>query len=238
MQPTGTVTVRQARRQDAREVMLALTRACLDEPVLRWVIPDDSARQARVAAWARWADEWVGGMLGSGVLLVAGRGSATVAGLSQWQLVTADPAPPAHTPAQPEPPAHQAPDHGPEQPGSAAPHAEDPALIELVYGEYAPRMALVNELIHPRRPRSRAYWHLQQMVVVPEQRGHGLGGAMLRHQLDQADAAGIGTYLEASSPRSQALYERHGFRPHGEPIRLPDDGPVLQPMWRAAPTGT
>ena len=69
--------------------------------------------------------------------------------------------------------------------------------------------------------------------VVPGARGRGLGGALLRDRLVRADAEGMPAYLEASSPRSRALYERHGFRATGDPIHLPD-GPPLWPMWRAA----
>lgn len=54
-----------------------------------------------------------------------------------------------------------------------------------------------------------------------------LGGVLETGEI----VAAVPVYLEASTPRNRALYERHGFRDHGEPIPLPD-GPRLQPMWR------
>jgi hypothetical protein len=48
--------------------------------------------------------------------------------------------------------------------------------------------------------------------------------------LERCDRDGAAVYLEATSDRNRALYERHGFRAHGD-IRLPD-GPSLWRMWR------
>jgi hypothetical protein len=54
--------------------------------------------------------------------------------------------------------------------------------------------------------------------------------------LQTADSAGLATYIEASSERSAALYERLGFV-HMEVLELPDDGP---PLWlmRRPPAGS
>ncbi|MBE1491953.1 GNAT family N-acetyltransferase [Plantactinospora soyae] len=206
---TETMTVRPAGPDDAGAVALALGRAGLDETVFGWVVPDEDARRARVEAWTEHAVGWVSGMLDAGEILVAYQGNGEILGLSVWEFF-------------PDGPARS-------DPASAA---EQAALVAQAYDEYAPRMALVGELTRERHPAREPYWYLQQMAVVPASRGQGLGGAMLRHQLARADAAQIGAYLEASSPRNRALYERHGFRPRGEPIRLPDGGPGIQPMWR------
>lgn len=87
---------------------------------------------------------------------------------------------------------------------------------------------------HPDVP----HVYLSAMAALPRRRGLGTGTAMLRHGLDRARGLGLPVYLEASTPRNRKLYARHGFRDLGGPIRLPDDGPVLQPMWHddAAPT--
>ena len=69
------------------------------------------------------------------------------------------------------------------------------------------------------------------MGVIGGRQGAGLGSAMLRHRLERADADGLAVYLEASSPRSRALYRRHGFADLGEPVRVADS-PLLWPMWR------
>lgn len=69
------------------------------------------------------------------------------------------------------------------------------------------------------------------MAALPRRRGLGAGTAMLRYGLVRARALGLPVYLEASTPRNRKLYARHGFQDHGEPVHLPEDGPVLQPMW-------
>ncbi|MEE6261503.1 GNAT family N-acetyltransferase [Plantactinospora sonchi] len=231
------VTVRRAGLADAPAVMRALGQGCLDEAVFSWVVPDGSARQERTVAWTGQAAAWVGGMLEEGVLLVAEHGAGEIAGLSLWELLPADPAAGQAPPAEPAPGTTGSPGTDTAS-GEPTGSAEETARFIPVYGpEYAPRMALVSELTRRRHPRREPHWYLQQMVVVPTWRGHGLGGAMLRHQLELVDTAGLGAYLEASSARNRKLYERHGFRAHGDPIRLPEDGPAIQPMWRPPAAG-
>ncbi|QFU89039.1 Acetyltransferase (GNAT) family protein [Amycolatopsis sp. YIM 10] len=79
---------------------------------------------------------------------------------------------------------------------------------------------------HPREP----HVYLSSMAALPECRGLGAGSALLRYGIQHAGELPI--YLEASTPRNRKLYLRHGFEDHGPPIPLPDNGPVLQPMWR------
>jgi GNAT superfamily N-acetyltransferase len=86
------------------------------------------------------------------------------------------------------------------------------------------------ELTEARHPTGPAHLYLVLLGVLPGAQGRGLGGALLRERLARADAEGVPAYLEATSPRSRALYERHGFRDSGGPIHLPD-GPTLWPMW-------
>ncbi|MFC6020935.1 GNAT family N-acetyltransferase [Plantactinospora solaniradicis] len=206
---TETMTVRPAGRDDAGAIAAALGRAGLDETVFGWVVSDEQARRALVEAWTDHAQGWVSGVLDTGEILVGQQDTGEILGLSVWEFLPDGPARP--------------------DPVSAA---EQAAFVARAYGEYAPRMALVGELTRERHPEREPHWYLQQMVVVPASRGRGLGAAMLRHQLARADAAGVGAYLEASSPRNRALYERHGFRARGEPIWLPEGGPGIQPMWR------
>jgi hypothetical protein len=53
----------------------------------------------------------------------------------------------------------------------------------------------------------------------------------MRPTLDRCDAEGLSAYLEATSERNAALYERLGFRAGGE-LRL-GTSPPLWPMRRA-----
>lgn len=96
------------------------------------------------------------------------------------------------------------------------------------------RLRTFLELTEARHPAGRAHLYLVFLGVVPGAQGRGLGGALLRERLVRADAEGLPAYLEASSPCSRLLYERHGFRDTGDPIQLPD-GPPIWPMWRARP---
>jgi hypothetical protein len=57
----------------------------------------------------------------------------------------------------------------------------------------------------------------------------------MRPVLDRCDSDGLPAYLEASSERSAALYERLGFV-HLGVLELPDGGPPMWPM-RRPPAG-
>jgi GNAT superfamily N-acetyltransferase len=85
--------------------------------------------------------------------------------------------------------------------------------------------ALVDET-HPDEPHEYLFF----LGVVPYAQGWGIGSALMGPVLDRADREGSRAYLEASSPRNRALYERHGFRAN-EPISVPGS-PPLWPMWR------
>ncbi len=79
---------------------------------------------------------------------------------------------------------------------------------------------------HPPEP----CWYLPLLGVRPSAQGRGLGGALLARKLEQIDALGGAAYLEASSPRNRALYERHGF----ELVEQfsAEGGPPMYAMWR------
>jgi GNAT superfamily N-acetyltransferase len=81
---------------------------------------------------------------------------------------------------------------------------------------------------HPQEP----HWYLPFIGVQPAWQGQGLGGALLDYALSVCDAAGLPAYLESTSPRSQPLYERHGFEAVGE-IKVGQCPPIV-PMVRRA----
>jgi GNAT superfamily N-acetyltransferase len=102
-----------------------------------------------------------------------------------------------------------------------------------VFGRRTPlALALITRLEgrHIREP----HVYVAYVGVAPAGQGRGIGSALLRRVLDRCDADGLPAYLEASSPRNRALYERHGFVTLGE-LRL-RDSPPLWPM-RYAPPG-
>jgi GNAT superfamily N-acetyltransferase len=83
---------------------------------------------------------------------------------------------------------------------------------------------------HPRRP---PHWYLAVMGVAPEWQGKGLGTALMQPGLHEIDAESLPAYLESSTPRSRALYQRNGFAVTGE-MDLPRGGPPVWLMWRDA----
>jgi RimJ/RimL family protein N-acetyltransferase len=76
-----------------------------------------------------------------------------------------------------------------------------------------------------------AHYYIRWVGVRPGLQGHGLGSALMRPTLDRCDGDGLPAYLEASSERSAALYERLGFVRLGV-LELPHAGPPVWPMRR------
>lgn len=120
-------------------------------------------------------------------------------------------------------------------PGS---EADDEAVLGLVvesidadrHGTTFAFLAQI-EAHHPAQP----HWCLPFVGVDPRYQGRGIGAELLRAGTARADSDGLGCYLEASSPRNRALYERHGFVVVGE-VQAGDSAP-LWPMWRAPGAG-
>jgi RimJ/RimL family protein N-acetyltransferase len=81
---------------------------------------------------------------------------------------------------------------------------------------------------HPQEP----HYYIRTLGVATRFQGRGLGTALLQPTIDRCDREGVPAYLEASSERSAALYERLGFVHLGE-LRVPDGGPPFWPMRRA-----
>jgi ribosomal protein S18 acetylase RimI-like enzyme len=112
------------------------------------------------------------------------------------------------------------------------PVGDEPAYgerLEEILGADAPRMFEIVELFEAHAPQE-PHYHLQFLGVTPDRQGGGVGGALMAPMLERLDRDGVAVYLEATSDRNRALYERHGFRAHGT-IPLPG-GPALHRMWR------
>jgi GNAT superfamily N-acetyltransferase len=72
----------------------------------------------------------------------------------------------------------------------------------------AARLLPAVERHHLRGP----HYYFAHIGVAPHAQGKGLGSALMRPTLDRCDREALPAYLEASSERSAALYERFGFR--------------------------
>lgn len=72
----------------------------------------------------------------------------------------------------------------------------------------AARLGAAMERRHVREP----HYYVRDVGVLREMQGKGFGSALMRPTLDLCDRDGLPAYLEASSERNAALYERLGFR--------------------------
>jgi len=98
-----------------------------------------------------------------------------------------------------------------------------------VFGRALPR-ALITITKMERKHLREPHFYVPYVGVAPEGQGAGLGTKLLGRTLERADAHGLPTYLEASSERNAALYERLGFVHLGAFTVL--GSPPLWPMRR------
>jgi GNAT superfamily N-acetyltransferase len=107
---------------------------------------------------------------------------------------------------------------------------QGPGMVR-VFGRRLPLAWRARVRMEGRHPRKPPHWYLAIMAVAPEHQGRGLGSKLMHPAIETLDAEGIPAYLEASTERSRALYERHGFEVTGN-FEVPSGGPTLWQMWR------
>jgi ribosomal protein S18 acetylase RimI-like enzyme len=73
------------------------------------------------------------------------------------------------------------------------------------------------EMAHPEEP----HWYLMIIGSDPTVRGKGFGNALLRSRLNRCDGEHAPAYLEASKAELISYYQRFGFDQIGE-IQIPD----------------
>lgn len=109
-----------------------------------------------------------------------------------------------------------------------------PAMT-AIYGHFLPRLMraiTALESNHPHEP----HYYLPFIGVRPDSQGSGVGSALAGPILERCDGERVPAYLEATTPRNRALYERHGFEVTEE-FTLGKDSPPLWRMWRKPTTG-
>ena len=89
------------------------------------------------------------------------------------------------------------------------------------------RLLSAVERQHPPEP----HWYLETLGVVPESRSRGVGPQLLAPVLERCDAERLPAYLESSSTRNVAFFERQGFVARA-PLEVLPGCPVVTPMWR------
>lgn len=86
------------------------------------------------------------------------------------------------------------------------------ALLQgATFGVCLPRAARLLGAVESRHPRQ-PHYYFADVGVLPGMQGQGVGSALMGPTLERCDREGLPAYLEASSERSAALYERLGFR--------------------------
>lgn len=101
------------------------------------------------------------------------------------------------------------------------------------FGTHIPRAARLGAAMEWRHIRERHYY-VRDIGVHPDTQGQGLGSKLMRPTLDRCDQEGLPAYLEASSERSAALYERLGFRLTSE-LRIAGSPPLRLMLRRPQP---
>lgn len=196
------IQTRAATRSDAGALSRTLARAFADDPVMKWMIPDDGARRRRLprlfAALAKYQH------LDHGGVEIASSGDG-IGAAALW-----------------DPPGTWQQTRGDEL--RIAP------IMLLTLGTAVLRGQAASELMkkhHPEEP----HWYLAVIGSDPLVRGGGFGQALMTSRLDRVDAEHAPAYLESSNPVNVPYYERFGFEVTGEMV-LPNGGPSLIPMWR------
>jgi GNAT superfamily N-acetyltransferase len=95
----------------------------------------------------------------------------------------------------------------------------------------AARLLGAVEQRHPRAP----HHYFAHIGVAPAAQGKGLGSRLMSPTLDLCDREGLPAYLEASSERSAALYERLGFQLTSE-LRVGGSPPLRLMLRPPSPT--
>jgi ribosomal protein S18 acetylase RimI-like enzyme len=194
--------VRPLVRADLNSAVAALTRAFLDDPVMKWIFPDERMRERRLPPFFASALRSTGLHSEDTEVVVA---AGQVQGCAIWMA-----------PGTWRPPLRRQ-------------LAALPSVIlrlrsrlpvaSLTYGAL--------QRVHPERP----HWYLSGIGTDPPAQGTGVGSELMRSRLVRCDAAREAAYLESSNESNVPFYQRHGFRVTGE-LTIPGGGPTFWLMWR------
>jgi GNAT superfamily N-acetyltransferase len=168
--------LRRATAEDVHRLKAVLAEAFFEDPVLGWLMPDDSKRRARLRRF--FAIELRHLALPRGRVWTTS--DLTGAALSL-------------------------------PPGAWRVPLRVTLLEGSAFGVHLSRAARLGAAMEWRHVRE-SHYYVRDVGVHPDMQGKGLGSALLRPMLDRCDWEGLPAYLEASSERNAALYERLGFQ--------------------------
>jgi ribosomal protein S18 acetylase RimI-like enzyme len=199
------IHVRHAQKSDVRGLSATLGRAFYEDPIMKWMLPDDRLRAKGLPRMFSILTRRQ--YLAGGGVEIATKGS-DIGAAALW-----------------EPPPGQSKQSRLEELLLA------PAFL-WVFRSRAQKGQEVAELmkkVHPEEP----HWYLFAIGSDPTVRGGGFGQALMHSRLDRCDAEHAPAYLESTKQETVPYYMRFGFEVTGE-IKLPDGGPSMWPMWRQA----
>ncbi len=112
-------------------------------------------------------------------------------------------------------------------------HLADVIRLIPVFGLRLARAARLGSAVARHVPPGEDQLYLRYIGVAPAAQGRGLGGALLRAGLAEADRLGVAACLETAKPANVALYQAFGFRIVAE-WDAPGGGPHFWTMQRPA----
>lgn len=167
-----------------REAGEVLARAFHDDPLFKWVLPDESKR-ARVLPWFMGTGTRYGHMYGE-INTTEGK----VEGAAVWL-------PPENFQLTPLRMMRAGMVFAPLKLGPAA------------FGRF---MSTVNHFEHlHKRDVAPRHWYLMILGVDPPRQGQGVGGILIQPVLARADAERLPCYLETVKESNVPFYHKHGF---------------------------
>jgi ribosomal protein S18 acetylase RimI-like enzyme len=180
------IDVRPSQKADVKVLSRTLGRAFYDDPIMRWLLPDDAQRAKSLPRM--FATMTRHHFLAGGGSEVAQDGSIGAAAL--WD-------PPGRW-------KHSGREELRMMPGFIW------ALGRRV--QLGRQLGVLMKETHPEEP----HWYLAVIGSDPTVRGAGFGQALMRSRLDRCDAEHAPAYLESSNPDNVPYYQRFGFEVIGE----------------------
>lgn len=195
-------TARRATLDDVSAGALALARAFDDDPLFRWVVPNDGKR---VGALTVMFDALIRRSLA--IDFHEGYTTPDVAGMAIWGRPGAWNLPTKiMLPSMPR------------------------LIRHMGLGGTFRFMKVITtmEKDHPSEP----HWYLACLGTDPAKQRSGVGTTLISPILERCDAERLPAYLETQKPENVPYYERFGFRVTGELDIGGEGGPHIWKMWR------